>query len=466
MDYFYTNAYLRGNKIFLRGYSQTGKRFVDDIAYKPFLFVPGAGDYQTIYGEPLIKKDFDSIKAAREFIELYNSSSNVDFYGSTNFTNVFLCEEFPNKVNYDPKLISIVSLDIEVSSKEGMPDIDLATQPVTAITLVRNKKTITFGTKAYTGKNSYCLCNDEGEMLRSFLHMLNNDPYWMPDVITGWSVDLFDIPYLINRVRRVLGEDWVKKFSPYGQVYQRNIIRAKSVQYSKKEANDRTDIIYDLAGIAVLDYLQLYKKFSPVSQESYALNNIAKVELGRGKHDFSDVGTLDDLFLLDFNRYIDYNVEDAILVEEIEQKKKYLQIIFSIAYKAKINYIDAMTTSRPWDAIIHNHLLKKNIAIPQPKEPPLRVDFIGGYVKEPQVGLHHWVVSFDFDALYPTILSQHNISPETFEGKVDSFSVEWCLTHMNGPTHGEGTCTANGCLFRTDKKGFIPEIVDEYIQER
>ncbi|HYT43878.1 MAG TPA: DNA polymerase domain-containing protein, partial [Methylomirabilota bacterium] len=131
-----------------------------------------------------------------------------------------------------------------------------------------------------------------------------------------------------------------------------------------------------------------------------------------------------------------------------------------------INYIDAMTTSRPWDAIIHNHLFKKNIAIPQPKEPPLRVDFIGGYVKEPQIGLHHWVVSFDFDALYPTILSQHNISPETFEGKVDSFSVEWCLTHMNGPTHGEGTCTANGCLFRTDKKGFIPEIVDEYIQER
>src|SRR6516225_8222418 len=166
-------------------------------------------------------------------------------------------------------------------------------------------------------------------------------------MFTGWSVDLFDIPYLVNRVRELFGEEETYKFSPIGVVRQRNIIRGKSTAFNSKRIEDRTEVVYDIGGISVLDYIQLYKKFSPVSQESYALNHIAKVELGKQKHDYSEIGTLDDLYNLDFDRYVDYNVQDALLVEELERKKKYLQIVFSIAYKAKINYIDSLTTSRP-----------------------------------------------------------------------------------------------------------------------
>ena len=153
MGYFYTNCFLRGNKIYLRGYSN-GKRISEDITYKPYMFETGRGEYSTVYGEPLIKKQFDNIKAAKEYIEETEKVSNVKAYGLNNFIYCFLNDEFPGKIDFDPSLISIVSLDIEVSSRNGMPNVEEANEEVTAITLTRNGKTITFGSKVYRGKTS------------------------------------------------------------------------------------------------------------------------------------------------------------------------------------------------------------------------------------------------------------------------------------------------------------------------
>jgi DNA polymerase elongation subunit (family B) len=467
--YFYTNCSLRGNKIYLRGYAN-GKRIKEDIKYKPYLFETGLGDYRTIHGEPLVKKQFDSIKDAKEYVDETEKVVNVKLYGLNNYIYCFLNDEFPGQIDFDPSLISIVSLDIEVSARNGMPDVEKADEEITAITLTREGKTITFGSKVYRGKHPYVFCKNEKGLLKAFLDLWDDDDFWSPDVVTGWSVDLFDIPYLINRTRKILDAKAVAKFSPLGYVEEREMVRGKSVANSSKNFGDRTDKVYELAGITVLDYLQLYKKFSAHASESYRLDYIAQVELDKGKHDYSDVGTLDDLYDKDFDRYIDYNVQDAVLVEELERKKRYLQIVFSIAYKAKINFIDTMTTSRPWDAIIHSFLLQRGIAIPQRKEPDKDVAFIGAYVKEPLIGLHEWVVSFDFDALYPNIISQHNISPETFIRKEDGINIASILKNMR-PLASDNvaipvTVTANGCMFRKDKRGFIPEIVDDFIAER
>ncbi len=473
---FYVNVFQKNNKIYHRGY-RNGERFIEEIKYKPYLFIPGDGEYKTIYGESLEKKTFNNIKKAREFIDIYDGASNATWYGIKNWGYQFLNDAYPGKIEYDPSLISIVSLDIEVSSKEGMPNIQEASQPITAITLTRNGKTITFGTKDYHGKHNYFWCDNEKDLLGSFLEHWTYTA-WAPDVVTGWSVDLFDIPYLINRTRNLLGEEWVNKFSPLGVVNEREIIRSKA-GVSTNNFQDRVEKVYEIAGIAVLDYLQLYKKFATNARESYKLDSIAALELGQGKHDYSDVGTLDDLYEQDFDRYIDYNVQDAVLVEKLEKKLNYLQQVFQIAYKAKVNFIDTMTTSRPWDAIIHSYLLERKIAIPQPKKVEGRVDFVGGYAKQPQIGLHHWVVSFVFDSLYPSILSQHNISPETFsrvlgkhkmydlasDGTVEQINFEEVWKESTGQEDNETMCV-NGAFFRKDHRGFIPDLVDQFIEER
>ena len=476
-NYFYTNCFNKNNKIYLRGYGN-GKRFQDEITYEPYLFVPGKGEYRDIFGNSLTKQSFKNIKEARTFVDNYGSASNTKVFGFTNYIYAYLNDEFPDKIDYDASLISVVSLDIEVySANKGFPDPRKAESPISAITLTRAGKTLTFGTKVYRGKHPYVFCQDEKQLLMEFLDVWNSDAYWSPDVVTGWSVDLFDIPYLINRTERLLGRHYVEMFSPLRNVSVRDLVRAKSSSYSN-DPSKRTDSVYELAGITVLDYLQLYKKFTVKAQESYRLDYIAGIELDKRKHDYSDIGTLDDLFDKDFDRYIDYNVQDAVLVEELEAKKKYLQIVFSIAYHARVNFIDTMTTTRPWDAIIHTHLLKKGIAIPQTKEPENNPQFRGAWVKDTQIGLHEWVVSFDFDALYPRIISQHNISPETFvkkltekfydtrDDKISEFHINRIAIYTEYLKKNNYTMTANGCVYRKDKRGFIPEVVDEILEAR
>ena len=477
-NYFYTNCFAKNNKIFLRGYG-AGKRFLDEITYQPYLFVPGDGEYRDIYGNSLIKQEFKNIRAARDFADSYGLAVNGKVFGFTNYIYAYLNDEFPDKIDYDASLISVVSLDIEVySGNQGFPSPLKAEAPISAITLTRNGRTITFGSKVYRGKNPYVFCQDEKQLLMAFLDVWDSDAYWSPDVVTGWSVDLFDIPYLINRTERLLGPRYVEMFSPLRHVSERELVRAKSSSYSN-DPRKRTDTVWEIAGITVLDYLQLYKKFTVKAQESYRLDYISKVELGERKHDYSDVGTLDDLYDKDFDRYIDYNVHDAVLVEKLEAKKKYLQIVFSIAYHSRVNFIDTMTTTRPWDAIIHTHLLKKGIAIPQTKEPENNPQFRGAWVKDTQIGLHEWVVSFDFDALYPRVISQHNISPETFvrkftgqkfystkDDKISEFHIDRIARLTSYLKENNFTMTANGCLYRKDRRGFIPEVVDEILEAR
>lgn len=478
MKYFPTNAYARKNTVYLRGYAN-GKRFLDEYDYKPYLFLPGEGPYKTIDGKSCFKRTFDSIYDARQFVKQMDGIEGSNFYGMTQWIYPALNDEFPGMIDYDQELINVIAIDIEVHSPHGFPEPDKAEHPITAITLMRKDgptsfKSITLGLKPATlidpESCKYFMCKDEKDLLKKFLVLWNDlDAPWSPDVVTGWNIELFDIPYLVNRTRRLLGVKWSSLFSPYKIVTEREIVRGK---YAGNNFDDRKEIVYDLAGIATLDYLQLYRKFTFAQHESYALQHIAMVELGEGKVDYSEYRSLPELYEKNHDKYIDYNIKDDRLVLRLDNKMGFLNLVFALAYKAKVNYTDALTTIRPWDVIIHNHLLAKNIVIPQSKDNHFR-PFEGAMVKGVQVGLHRWVVSFDLTSLYPSIMSQCNVSPETFVEKVAMESVfdivqnQTFSDELLERVKRDDLCiTANGCLYRKDRQGFIGELLDRFIKDR
>lgn len=468
--YFYTNFHAHKNEILVRGY-RNGKRFKTKIKQTPYIFVKSKNSkskFHTLDGEPVERIDFDTVWEAREFIKEYKDVHDFKLYGSTDYSYVYINNEFKGEIDYDPNYVSVVSIDIEVAADEGFPDIYKADKPVTAISLRKNGKSVVLGCGDYTPKSAdvnYIKCKDEKNLLTKFLQVWNHSD-WAPDVVTGWNVEHFDIPYLYNRINNLLGGDSVKKLSPWEMVNEREIIRGKSLSRAGKQIEDRIDKVYEMVGISTLDYLEIYKKFSFTNQETYRLDHIASVELGESKVDYSEYESLLELYKQDYEKFIDYNIHDVVLVDRLEDKLGFIKQIFAIAYDAKVNYNDTFTTVKPWDVIIHNYLYSKNIVIPFPERKFLDSSLVGGYVKEPKLGMHHWVVSFDLNSLYPHLIMQYNISPETYMGKRPVPSIDDLISGT--PVDGASgvAIAANGCTYTKEKQGFLPELMEKMYNDR
>ena len=451
---FYTNFFMRGNYVVVRGYNH-GERFTDRIEYKPTLWVPAKTmtDWQAVDGQFLEPLQFGEIKEARDFVRNYSEVDNFKIFGSTLYDYVCVHQNFTQ--DYDTEFVKVVNIDIEVGSEEGFPDPQVATQPVTAITASIDGAYYTFGTQDYTVKRedvTYIQCATERELLINFLRHWR---HWDADIITGWNVQGFDIPYLYNRITKVLSEKEAKKLSPVGMTNER--------EYEKF---NRKHFEIELIGMTVLDYLDLYKKFTYSQQESYRLDHIAHVELGENKLDYSEVETLHQLYKLDYEKFIDYNIKDVELVNKLEDKMKLIDMALAIAYDAKVNYGDVFTQVRMWDVLIHNWLYDRNIAIPPKERKEKNAQYAGAYVKDPQVGMHEWVMSFDLNSLYPHLIMQYNISPDTFvEEEFESVTVEELLDGKS--VHRDGLCmAANGRFFDRTKQGFLPEMMDKMYSDR
>ena len=452
---FYTHVHMRGDKIYLRGYDK-GMRVKDVINYKPYLFIPKqGGKYKTLDGKSVEKMMFDSISDARDFMERYSDVSNLEFYGLTTFQYAYIFDEYKGDIDYDPKTVTVATLDIECAADDGFPDIQKADKPLTAITLRSRNRNFVFGCGDFitTDPNThYIKCKDEFQLVQQFLNC------WQAldiDVVTGWNIEFFDIPYLVNRIKYLFNDKEAKKLSPWG------ILDEKTVEFKGKENQS-----YNPVGISVLDYYQLYRKFTFGNQETYKLDYIAQVELGEKKVDYSEYGSLLELYKNDFQKFIEYNIYDCVLVDKLDDKLKFLEQVMAIAYDAKVNYNDTMTTVRPWDIIIHNYLLEQNIVIPQFKKQPDFDSLIGGYVKEPNIGLNKWVVSFDLNSLYPHLIMQYNISPETFVKRVDFPSIDYLLQGHWEYRDGMVAYAANGCTYRKDKQGFLPALMEKMYNDR
>ena len=455
---FYTNVNLIGNNLLYIGY-EDGQRIQRKFKFSPTLYVVSnqITEYKTLDGRYAKPIRFDTVGQARDFKDKYKDVENFEVHGYDRFLYQYISEEFSNEVDYDIKTLKITSLDIEVACENGFPNVRECAEQLLAITVqdYQTRKLKVFATRDYhnTRKDvDFIYCDDEKHLLQCFLAYWQTD---FPDVLTGWNVELYDIPYICGRLERLFGEKELKMMSPWGMVKSEEI-----------EIKGRTNILYNLMGINVLDYMDLYKKFTYTNQESYRLDHIAFVELGQKKLDHSEYENFKDFYTKDWQKFIDYNIKDVELVLQLEDKMKLLELAVALAYDAKVNLKDVYYQVRMWDTLIYNFLKERNIVVPPAKRSNKDEKYAGAYVKEPIPGKYEWVVSFDLNSLYPHLIMQYNISPETlWESRHPSANVERLLNQTDKIDPQFATC-ANGAQYRKDIHGFLPEMMQKIYDER
>ena len=470
MKSFYTNVQVYGSKILYRGL-ENGKKIRGRVEYNPTLFVPAKKPtkFTTVTGEYVDRILPGNIRDCRDFVKQYDDVENFKIYGNQKYEYTFIADQYPHEVDWDMDHISVCNIDIEVGSENGFPEPDDANEPITAITYKMGDKFIVFGCGEFKNSRSdvqYIKCRDEIDLIKRFIDEWSGN---YPDVITGWNVKLFDIPYIVNRIKKLLGEDEAKRLSPW------NVLNDREVNFGP----GRQFKTYVMLGISALDYIDLYQRYAPEgkSQESYKLDNIAHVELGERKLSYEEYGNLHTLYRDNYQLFIEYNIKDVELIERLDDKLKLIELALTLAYDSKTNYDDVFAQVRMWDALIYNHLRERNMVLP-PITKHHKESYEGGYVKDPIIGMHDWVSSFDLDSLYPHLIMQYNISPETLLEPIHYEDV-----HRNIIIHGvdvdrllgqhistDGlvgcTLTPNGQFFKTNKQGFLAEMMETMYNDR
>lgn len=496
---FYTNVSLIRGRIHLRGYDDQGKQVQKRVDYSPTLYLPTKDEqsYHTLDGTNVQPVEFRTISEANRYLRESEGVSNKVVYGYEQFVYTYIADQFPGTIDYDPSLIRIANIDIETASDEGMPDIEIANKEITAITVMYGDDVLSLGLGDFTTNDkdvTYVKCESEVDMLLKFL---DSWEWYAPDVVTGWFIEGFDIPYIVNRLRNVLGPESANRLSPWRDLREKNVFNHGKMRK-----------LYFPTGIALLDYIKIYRKMELEPRESYSLNYIASVEVGAKKLDYSEYESLNSLYKLNFQKFMEYNIQDVRLVDQIEKKKKMLNLTFQMAYTAHCNFEDINSPVRMWEAIVYNDLIGRNIVFPprQNVAAPAWTDdadgedevLEGGYVKEPIPGRYDWVVSIDLVSSYPHQIMQTNVSPETLLNRVgierrikqlreslereeelldlqrlldlsNTTSVETFLSGEIETTIAKEyqlIVAPNGCFYDRRREGFLPRLLNQWFSER
>jgi len=460
MSKFYTNLVLLGDDILYRGYEH-GQRVQYRERSSPVLFfVPKAQSketkFKTLDGRRAYAKHFSGAREAREVLKQYENTDGLEVHGYERFLYQHINQKFPTDIDYNMSMMKIYTIDIEVACENGFPDVQASAEEMLCLTIkdFNTKKVVTWGTREFTPPEGveYRVFWTEQEMLQDFHKWWTENT---PDIITGWNNNLYDIPYICRRMERVLGEKWKKSLSPWNRVIDREFI-----------VQGRKQIAYDICGVSILDYLDLYKKFTYTNQESYRLDHIAMVELDDKKLDHSEYENFKDFYTSDWQRFVEYNIHDVDLVDKLEDKMKLIELAVTMAYDAKVNFEDVYSQVRMWDTLIYNDLKKRNIVVPPRQSTKKDEKYAGAYVKEPKPGMYDWVVSFDLNSLYPHLIMQYNISPETLVDERHPTVTVDKLLNQEIDIDGDYAVCANGAQYRKDIHGFLPEIMQRIYDER
>ena len=461
---FYTNVKTYGNRLLVREVDGPERRDIQ-VKYSPSLYLEQntPSDDRGLYGEHLMKKDFKSPREMRDFINRYKEVEDFKVFGNKKAHAQFIYDEYPKDIKWDQSKVRVATIDIEVSSENGFPKPDVATEEILSIVLHDSftDRVIVMGLKDFQPvedkRVKYYKMKSEQHMLESFINLFSK---MKPDVVTGWYVDFFDIPYLINRIENLFGEDSAKKLSPW------NIIGTRRVKN-----NGVYEEVYDIVGISILDYRQLYEKYTYQNREEYTLGFILEVELGedQGKVDYGD-RTLHELYQEDFQLFIEYNIRDVTGVLDLDEKMKFIEVQLTMAYDSKLNYQEAMSPVNLWDNIIYNELYQSGIIPPLPlKSGRKDRKNEGAHVKPPQDGKHMYVISFDATSLYPSVLMALNLSPEKFRGmSTENVNVSRVLDKLVSPDAFQEGCSlaVNGAMFDQNGDGYFRKIVKKFFDDR
>lgn len=472
---FYTNVTVSGNKVLVREYNpDTEKHTQSRIDYNPCVFLnsPTPTGWKSVEGYDLKRIEFKGAKDYWEFKKNYSDIHTI--YGDIAVPIQYISDAYAGDIDFQLKNIRVFNFDIETDHDDTFPDPEEAIMEITAITVYdRHANTMNvFGLEypecggwhpdeRWNGTNylmNYKGFDTEVEMLTAFLKFWEKAP---PDIITGWFIDGFDIPYLINRINRILGPDTAKRLSPWGQ------IRERQARNQQSSTGYRT--IYGIVGIATLDYMVQYKKYSYTPQESYKLNHIAYSELGDTKLSYSEVKSLPELYKTDYQKYIDYNITDVDIVERIDDKRGFINLIIGLAYYAKVNFDDVASPVRIWDSLIYNYLKTQGIQLPPDKSFSKKEKYAGAYVKDPIPGRYNWIVSVDLASEYPSLMRGINISPDMLDQTYTRCTVDSLLDEdedLDYLKEQDLSMAANGTHFRRKNQGFMGVLLTELFKGR
>ena len=475
----YTSCMRWGNHLLARGYDDvTGERYHSKIDFKPSLYIETdtTSPYSSIDGKTLQHISGMDMKRAKEFVQLQPVGS---VYGMDRFEYQYTAM---NTMAVFDKF-RVMYLDIETECEGGFPDIEQADQEINLITMMVGEKKITIGTTKHgTMKrdpeninHEFYNCKTEDELISRFIEEWKRLD---PDVVTGWNVNLFDLPYLYNRIEHRRGTKVAKKMSPWEVVQKRNV-----------RINGRDQVSYIFYGINILDYLDLYKKYTYVQQPTYKLDYIASVELGTNKLSYDEHDSMHSFYKKDWEKFVVYNIKDVELVAQLEDKMQLIQLAIMSASDAHANPHDVFSQVRMWDLLIYNHLKDEDKFSVARVDPPQGVmdQYAGAFVKEPVPGLYDWVVTFDVSSMYPNAIRYLNISPETVvDNTADrSMSIAYALDNdaetnikmfiediETAKKIGKDAGDANVCVSPTgdmfDKTvvGFLPDMMADLFTHR
>lgn len=478
MKEFYLAVEQMGNTIHERYINSEGIEQKRESVYAPTMFQHARegteSKYFDIYGKACTPKKFENIKGARDWMKRMKDVG-MEALGMDDFKLAYLSDTYSKKtygaeIEYDREHVRIASLDIEVSAPE-FPDPREAKYPIDAITHYDSIEDKFFVYDFISGsmpewskdkvdrgliseedlaKVEYQAFGTEKALLAAYL---KDWKIRTPVIVTGWNSDKFDIAYIITRYLNIFGKNVVRHFSPFGKVTEKST--------TDKWGNEQLG--YEIAGIAQLDGMALYKKFSFTPQPSYALGAVAEYETGKSKMEYE--GALNKLKELDNQTYITYNIIDVIRVLDIDSKRNFIELVLSVAYYAKIPFAGVLSPLKTWDAIIYNSLKEEHIVIPENRK-HIKTPYEGAYVKEPEISFYRYIISFDLTSLYPSIIRQVNISPETIVGSFDVRPLEEYIAGTAPRPSDVYSCSPNGWMFSREKLGVIPVEIKKVFDQR
>lgn len=419
------------------------------------------GDYTSIFGDKASKINCNTYSDLKEKAETYKNMGKKVFESDVPIETKFIIDRYLGKELVIPKF-DIQYIDIEVHSEEGFPKPSEAAYPITIITIWSTKynKYFIFAEKDFevdflegTETCDKIIFPTEEDMLKYFVNWFYKN---CPDILSGWNSNGFDLPYIINRIKNTLGEKWVKRLSPIGIV---NEVEAKV----GKGASMKTETRYIIAGVNCLDMLEIYKNYTFSDRENYKLGYIAGLEINAKKMPYE--GTLIDLYK-DWQNYVRYNIQDVRLLRDLENKLGFINLLLSFCYGCRVPFDQFNKTTRVLDGAFISELSKNKIILPDVNRGIRDVQYPGGFVEDPQRGVHDWIVSYDATSLYPSIMMGWNISPETKVAVLNKDFVGNVVKAMMGKSYEDVKFTLSSSkTFNLDSIGRYTTEIYEWIAE-
>lgn len=465
INQFYTHVSSRYGKIYYRGYEhKNGKkvRVHGKIPFSPTIYfeTKEESEYKSIYGKNLKPRKFDTIPAAREYVKQYKGTIKMYGYEPNRWQYEFIALNYQEPMQVMLSELKATGFDIEtrvgVNGPPGVPDPYLALEEITHIAFENHAtgEMVSYTTAPITiMEHEGCKMvrfETEAELLEAIIRYIQEED---PDIIYGFYSEFFDVPYLINRINRVLGDDEANRLSPFGIIDEREY-----------EIDEEVRKEYTIVGRTHYDIQAMYRKFVLQKEEKYSLDHLAKVNLGVGKLEnpcttFKQFSEAEE----HIETFAHYNVIDTKRMTQLDKAKGLIALGVMLAYTMKCCFEDVYSPVRYWECSIQSMLLNEKKFVNIERQSNGNESIPGAYVSEPIPGLYAWLISIDAASLYPSIMKALNLSPETLVGVKEGVTVDEMLLGKTLKDFGiteDFTLAANGAMFRKDVKGIVPRVVD------